>query len=188
VAKVIKPTQLSAALRGEATGVLQDIRRGARLAAHRGRGLLIATTDAKGITDRGMYRNSFRVLPGDGAKTLATLVNDSPYAGIIEMGARPHKVSKEGVEAIAAWVRRKLAVGPVVEKVHGPTGKVTRKRARISKDAAMGIAYAIARKIAREGQKGRFVVGENLQELTRYLQEEVEAQIHKRAAGKGGAP
>lgn len=183
--KIIRPEQLGAAMQGEAKGVLQAIRRGARLAAHRGRSHLVSETDRKGIVDRGQYRNSFRVLPESG-NTMATLVNDSPMAGVIEMGARPHKVSKEGLEAIAAWVRRKLTIasGParVVTSKSGKTRGVHPK-IRITKDEAMGIARAIASKIAREGQKAKHVVGDALPDLTRFLREEVEAQLRKR----GGA-
>lgn len=177
--KVIRPDQLAAALRGEAKGVLQSIRRGAKLAAHRGRAHLIAETDRKGVTDRGQYKNSFRVLPGTGT-TMATLINDAPYAGIIELGARPHPVSQEGLQAIAEWVKRKFnpqVFGPA-QRVRNAKGRLVYKKPS-NDDAAMDIARAIARKIAREGQKAKHVFADSIETLTRYLHEEVEAQIRK---------
>ena len=39
-----------------------------------------------------------------------TIVYDAPHAGVIEFGADPHPVSREGRANIAKWARRKLGL------------------------------------------------------------------------------
>jgi hypothetical protein len=195
---VIKPSQLGSALRGEARKVAGAIERGAIRGAHRGKAHLIAETDRKGITDMGQYRGSFQVFRGKigpGRSALASIENHAPIAGIVELGARPHPVSKEGIEAIARWVQRKLGIvgvhGPVQQKVNAKTGKVTFKQPRKFvdiTDEAMQIANAIAWKIRHHGQEGRFVFAEAKPQIERYFREEVERILREPPRGKGGAP
>ena len=145
--------QLSAAMRKEARKAPALLHRAAVRAAHRGKARLVAATDEKGITDMGQYKNSFKVERGPKGEP-AVLFNDSPHAGIIELGARPHPVSAAGLKALAEWALRKLDVKDERE--------------------AMRVAKAIARKLAKEGQKGRFVFAENQELLGRYFREEFE--------------
>lgn len=152
----VTPAQLGKALAKEARKAPALLARAAVRAAHRGKGRLVAATDEKGITDMGQYKNSFKVERLD-EKTPAVLFNDAPMAGVIELGARPHPVSKAGREAITDWVRRKL-------------GK------RDEKEAAR-IAAAIVRKIGRDGQKGRFVFKDEQALLTKYWREEMERAL-----------
>lgn len=194
----LKPSQLGSALRAEARKVSGALERGALRSAHRGKALLVRETDAKGITDMGQYKGSFEVQRGVGlaqrlgAVPLVTITNTSPIAGIIELGARPHPVSKEGIEAIARWVERKLgtglAAGPVRQQVHGPTGKVKFSKPRKPKaisEEAMEVANAIAWKIRHHGQQGRHVFGDAMGRIERYFAEEVERLLRK-PSGKGG--
>ena len=197
----IKPSQLGAALRGEAAKVAGAIERGAMRAAHRGKGHLVRETERKGITDMGQYKGSFEVkrraaIEGTHS-VVAEITNTAPMAGVIEVGARPHPVSKEGVEAIARWVQRKLGVegreveaaGPVRQRVHAPTGKVQRSRPRSYLDIseeALQIANAIAWKIRHHGQQGRFVFAEALPQISAFFREEVE-RILRTPPKRGGA-
>src|SRR5262245_18169728 len=104
----ITSKELSKALSREAKGVRRKIERGALRAAHRGKALLVRKTDEKGITDLGQFKNSFQVERGAARGIVAELWNDAPHAGIIELGPRPHPVSREGWEAIREWVARKM--------------------------------------------------------------------------------
>jgi hypothetical protein len=171
----LTPEQLGPAMRREAKKVPTLLVRAGQRAAFRGKARLIAATDEKGITDMGQYKNSFHVQRG--ARDLpAVLWNDAPMAGVIELGARPHPVSQEGIEAIAAWARRKLGLSQV--EVSGPVMKGSGGRKKFARgvqdDIAMAIAIGIARKIRREGQKPRFVFRDELGNLRKYWREELE--------------
>lgn len=130
------------------------LRRAVDLAAYaaalRLKAYLMNVTDELGITDRGIYKNSFRVVKGPNGPLVE---NNSPHAPMVELGARPHKVSREGVEAIAAWVRRKLGVK--------------------DSDEALGIAYAISKKIEQHGMEGRYVMRDALPHAKRFFDEEL---------------
>jgi hypothetical protein len=118
--------------------------------------LLVQKTDEMGITDTGALKNSWRAekLPGGGA----TVYSDCPYAGIVELGARPHPVSQAGQDAIASWAIRKLGV---------------------SDKEAKSVAFLICRKIAREGQAPRYLVQNQLPKAIAYFKEELERIINQ---------
>lgn len=111
--------------------VRKAAKKAARAAAYRMKAYLIKKVDDLKITDRGIYKNSFRVV-GE------SVLNDAPHAPIIEDGARPHPVSEAGVQAIAAWARRKLGIKDEAQ--------------------ALGIARAIAWKIRHHGQEAKNVM------------------------------
>lgn len=100
---VIKITaaQLPALLQQEVERMPKLIKRAARAAVMRLKSYMVARVNALKISDLGTYKRSF-------VTDENSLTNVAPHAGIVEEGARPHKVSKEGIEAIAKWVRRKL--------------------------------------------------------------------------------
>jgi hypothetical protein len=164
--RAISAKDLPKALREEARKVKGAIRSSQRVAAQRGKAHLIAETDRKGITDRGQYKSSFKVR-GQGSGGEVVLENDSPIAGVIELGARPHPVSEEGREAIRAWVARKML-------------GISAADAEDNLDVE-AITRAIVEKIRRHGQDGRFVFRDALPTLNRFLREEVERRL------KGGA-
>ncbi len=78
----------------------------ARAAVFRLKSYMVKIVDASGITDRGIYKNSFRA-------TDNALWNDAAHAGIIELGTRPHKVSEASRLAIKSWCMRKLGLDEV---------------------------------------------------------------------------
>ncbi len=122
-------------------------------AARKFRTLLVQRTDELGITDTGALKNSWRA---ERTKDGATVFSDCPYAGIVELGARPHPVSVEGQEAIARWAIRKLGV---------------------DEKEAKSVAFLIARKIAKEGQKPTYLVQDQLPKAVAYYREELERII-----------
>ena len=201
---VIKPSQLSGALRGAEAGARRAVDRGIMRAAQRGKRRLIQATNEKEIPYLGQFKNSFQVTRQVNGTTV--LLNDAPHAGIVELGARPHPVSEEGIQAITEWVKVKLAeeLGPrrSPQQKAGRAGPLTpwadskfsAAGGIYDRDAeARRIAEAIARKIRRHGQRGRFVFKDELPLLTKYLAEEVKRSIAEEAAKgprrpRGGRP
>jgi hypothetical protein len=189
--------ELGRELRARGRAVQRAIEKGMVVGAARGRTHLVELSDEHGITDRGLYKNAWkRHSRGRGR---VDLHNQAPYAGIIEVGARPHPVSNEGLFAIAAWVERKP--GDRVQSVasqrayatQGPLPKGTSRRSfeagirrHERRQVAYDIAVAIARKIAARGQEPKWVVRNALPELTRMLQVECERLIREQAGRRAG--
>lgn len=148
----IRADQLPRVLRAEGHKVARAIPKAARASAYRLRALCIERTNALCITDTGLFKNAWRV-GGASSGTLAQVYNDAPYAGVIEMGARPHAVSKEGREAITRWAMRKLGLDEVEAK---------------------RVAYLVAQKLKNEGQKGHFIARDAVPQAREYFAQEIE--------------
>jgi hypothetical protein len=119
------PTQIGARLRSDASGLPRALTQAMFSGAQRGRSWILDKTPI----DRGILKNAWRVLK---SSQLVELVNDQPYAGVMERGARPFKISKEGIIALAGWVKRKiLSSGLETLAKHGLVGgtKTSRKAA-----------------------------------------------------------
>lgn len=148
----ISPEQLSKDLKKRIGTLPAEVRKGLLRAAHRARAVMVDKTPV----DTGAMKNAWRVVTvNDGAE----LINDAPYAGIIEKGARPHTVSQEGIDSIARWVKRKLQIADEKE--------------------ARGIAFAISKKLEKEGYKGNFAVQNSMEQFRQFAAEEVLAEIQK---------
>jgi hypothetical protein len=176
--------QLPGALKSGEKRFEKALSRGLRIGAERGRGILVKLSP----TDLGQLRASWKVKADEWT---SELINDAPHAGIVELGARPHKVSAEGWAAIYEWVRRH-------PEMYGQTKARTprwtpKTAARVN---ALGpfqgddpeissITWAIVKKINREGQKATFFVRDALENLRNVLVLEVEKQL-ARATAKGG--
>jgi hypothetical protein len=87
------------------------------------RGLVAASRAAVGLLrrrtpkDRGLAQASWKWRRGaKGSGVVALVENSSPIIGILEKGARPHRVSLEGAWSIYEWIERHfvLAGGTVV--------------------------------------------------------------------------
>jgi hypothetical protein len=182
------PTQL---VRDEAR-LREAIARGARAGAERGRTYMSKRTPI----DLGQLRAGWKVkggspAPEQGGATLATLDNDAPHVGIVELGARPHTMSPAGWAAIYEWVRRHpelythagskknpamsgpnqpkmrrtpKALGPI-RPYHGPDPEIS------------AITNAIVQKIRKVGQKPTYFIRKNLDALARLAVQEVAKSI-----------
>jgi hypothetical protein len=194
--------------------VLQAIRKGTNRGAERARAVLVR----RGPRDQGQLRASWRVTKGTERRPawrvfrnldarLAELRNDAPHAGIVELGARPHPVSQEGIQALARWAMRnisfktptdnlrrarRVAVGPRELPRQGP-----RQRPKDRRFAhALQIARAIAWKIRHEGQKPTYYVRDAMPLVVRVLDAEVQKALKRvvprppprRPGGPKGAP
>lgn len=153
---VIDMKSLSSALRGEVEDVRAAVETASKRAAQRMKTKLVADTDKSGVNDTGALRSSWRVMMWRGS---VRVYNDAPYAGVIEAGCRPHPVSKAGREAIARWAVRKLGVSVAESKT---------------------VAFLVARKISREGQKGHWILRKAVPFLKRMLGEEVVRYLNGR--------
>lgn len=99
-----EPNELGARLRADARNAPKSVLNAIVSSAHRGRALLVKESPVY----RGILRNAWRVMK---IRNGAQLVNDQPYAGVVERGSRPFKISKAGIEALVLWVKRKLLDG-----------------------------------------------------------------------------
>jgi hypothetical protein len=146
---------LPKALRGEGERVREIIRKAAKAASLRLKTHLVRESDKKGITHTGVYKGGFRA-------TDNSVVNDAPHAGIVELGARPHPVSKEGREAIKRWAMTKLG---------------------LSAEDAESAAWGIANKIRKEGQVGRYVMRDAVPMALEFYKKEL-TRLLRAASGK----
>lgn len=196
----VSPVLLPEMLVGEDVQVRLMIKAAIKASCLRLKAHLIKKTDEMGITDLGTYKGSFRA-------TKNSVTNAAPHAPIVEEGCRPHKVSEEGVRAIAEWVKRKLTIrsGPVQrvektinsrrgpgstwgEKKEGPVRRTQKKVSRVvnepgsydmQDEEAMSIAQLIAWKIQARGMKGRYVMRDSLADALKFFVQEINRQFRK---------
>lgn len=151
----IEPGDLSKMLRGEGERVREAIKLATKAAALKLKTYLVRQTDKLGITYQGVYKGGFRA-------TDNSVVNDAPHAGIVEMGARPHKVSKEGREAIKRWAMIKLG---------------------LAEPEAEEASWGIAKTIEMVGQEGYHVMRDAVPMAVEFFKQEL-TRILKRNQGK----
>lgn len=124
------------------------------------------------ITDLGTYKRGLIVWD-------KTVIATAPHSGIVELGARPHKVSLDGIIAIAFWVRRKLRqtyrrtsmqrARKNPEQEHGSR--------KYQWDEAFEIAWAIAKSIEKRGQAPRYVMRDSLPKAREFMSEELARRL-----------
>jgi hypothetical protein len=185
----IRPSEVASVLRAHAKSFPMAVKAGAGLAAQRGRTHLVRTSPV----DTGMYKNSWVVLDlAMGMESRVTLENNAPHAGIIELGARPHPVGRAGIEALTQWVKRKILRGAYsgVRKNASAAPKRGRKLSATAQaykaqanwtldDEAKKIAFAIAKKIEKEGQKPTYHLRDSIPKLRKFLIEEINRQVER---------
>lgn len=184
------PRGVAKAIKAHSKRTKMAIVDGATAGAHRARAIIVSETPV----DQGELKASWKVrnplLRSTGiGRTfeLAVVQSDATHAGIIEAGARPHPVSREGLENIYQWVRRNFRI----------QGKGRKKRARFggkgqrvrpgrfgSNPELTAITNAIAWKLRRRGQKGRFIVKRNMRKFTRITAGEIDSRMKKALGGR----
>jgi hypothetical protein len=199
----VNASQLSKVLRKKHRKLLRTIAQGALAGVHRGRALIVRKTP----TDQGQLRNAWKVIPGDTAllrgeakpklftsSKLAELQNLAPHAGIVELGARPHKTSAEGWMAIYDWVvRHRKDLGLVTK-----SGKARRlRKGKVAVHAGLenagagldpeiaGITWAIVKRLEKQGQKPTLFVKNSLDDLTAVVQREIDRALVGEAGASG---
>ncbi len=184
----LSSSQLAARLRADATGAPKAVLKAMKSAAQRGRAFMVS----KSPVYRGILRNAWKVIKVSDQQI--NLENDQPYAGVLERGARPFKLSKEGLEALTLWVKRKVLGGNfrrvksggstthlpwkearAVQTAARKAGKAYKAQAKWAlDDEAKSIAFAIAKKWARDGKQGKFFIRNNIQRLAELMQDEMD--------------
>jgi len=161
--------QLPGALKRRERAVLTAIARGARRGAFRGKAMLVKATPV----DQGEMRAAWKVRSFAFLREMAEIDNDAPHAGVVEMGARPHKVSREGIEALTAWVwRHRKSLGLVTASGRARGGEAAKAKAR-------SIAWAIAKKIEKRGQRPTYFIRNLLPDIGRVAGIEIDAAINR---------
>jgi hypothetical protein len=129
--------------------------------------------------DRGAYRAGFRVLPVR-AEGKVVIRNSAPHAVFIEEGVRAAnvKISRQMIENLAEWVRRKGIGGRTVTSKSGKERLV-----KASAAEATAIAWAIAKSMQEKGifDKGRglHVMRRAEAHMPEVIRREVEAELRK---------
>ena len=84
------------------------------------------------------------------------IVNSAPHVGILELGARPHPVSAEGIAALTRWAQTQLGLLP---------------------EEARQAAHAIAWKIRKHGAKPAYFVRDSIPDLAQAMGRAINKQI-----------
>lgn len=167
---VISAKDLPDELRRREAAIRQAIVRGIRSGARRGRATLVRKTPK----DQGLMKAAWRdTATGSGVGEVAEVLNDAPYAGVVEMGARPHAVSEEGQLAIFEWAKRNMANFIGVER-----HRFVKRRFKSLLDMeAKEIADAIVWRIRKHGQPPTYFIRGSLEQLSREALQEVDREI-----------
>ncbi len=142
----VAPGKLAAVLQADADLRLKGVKAAIKRASKTARDHLRSATPV----DQAQMIKSWKIttsLNGD-----VTVRNDSPHAGIIEAGAKPHKVNAAGVAALTKWASR-----------------------HVSEEDIKQVVWGIVRKLEKFGQKGHFILRDSIPDILNYLHEELEA-------------
>lgn len=190
----ISEGQLGARIRADQVGAPKAVGRAIFSALQRGKAYIVGKTPV----DRGILRNAWKVIKlSDGG---AELVNDQPYAGIMERGARPFKISSAGIFALKGWVMRMFKSG----RMH-PTGahskliwkkgwdarlasttganRIKRSIRKLPSNDSMEkeaerVAYAIAKSFEKVGMRGKRFVWKELPKLAEIMEAEINRSLN----------
>lgn len=195
------PAKLGALLRRRDNAARRAVQRAVLRGAARGQAHLRRATP----TDQGQLKASWEIKrtgaginPTAAAFTrsciLAVLQNDAPHAGIVELGARPHPVSREGWESIYFWVYRNRHLFPSMQTKAGRAKRVKAggwQSAGRSGGASWeehpelaAITWGIVRRIRREGQRPTYFVAKELDTLQDFVAIEFVRLLKKLAKAK----
>jgi hypothetical protein len=149
------------------------------------RGILSAAVRAVGViqnelipaaspqpVDTDAYRGGWRVEETDRG---ADIVNDLPYASVIEYGARPEniKIGRAMIKALAEWAKRKGFVPDGVPKGGDPGSEY--------ESIAWAIAVSMKKKgiFVRDGVSGLRIAEKAVKRVRDFLQEEVNRELRR---------
>jgi len=136
--------------------VPRAVKTGMRLGAERGRTMLVRKTPVSS----GQMKSAWKVRTG--RRGLPVIENDAPHAGIVEGGARPHGVNREGIEALTQWALRTFP---------GADEKTIKN-----------IVWGTVRKLKRQGQRPTYFVRDSMDDLRRFLSEAINRELRKQSA------
>jgi len=106
-----------------------------------------------GAVNYGTYKAAWKsILTATGA----ILLNDMAYSGVIEFGRRASPVSRAGRVSLARWAQRKLGLSP---------------------EEAVAASYALAQSLAKRPLRGRRVMTDGLDEMTKMVVDEITHEL-----------
>lgn len=86
--------------------------------------------------------------------------NSAPYAGMQEVGARPHKVGAGGLRRLALWAEVKLGM---------------------NREEAAGFAFGFSKVLAAKGLEGQFYTLRSLDQITYVIKNHVDDYLRRNA-------
>lgn len=185
VIRVDSPAEALAMQERAARELLEGIHTAQIDSAHATLAVVVSDTDAAGLVDLGAYKNSWDVVDkGEEVR----LVNDAPYAGVIEQGARPFTPP---LQPLVDWAERKAAdLGLVGDAQLDGQGQFRGRHSLESaqRQAAKRIARAIQRKFAREGYRPRYIMRNRLPYALQQLKRAIREHVDRVARGGGRGP
>ncbi len=107
----------------------------------------VGTNSGRAVASQGRTFNGRKDI------TSVSLINDSPVAGVIERGARPHNVSLAGRHRIYEWVERNMHPNSKL----GSRNK-HQNAGNYSNQEIWRIVFAIVHKLKTKGQRARWIV------------------------------
>ncbi len=152
----ITPEQLGPAVAKRLRTIPKAARKGMANGAQRAKMLLVRRTPK----DRGNARAGWRVT-GRGNKL--AVINDVPYISVLEFGARPHYLNREGIVAVAGWFMRKFG---------------------LPEKEATSAAFGFSQNLAKHGQAPTYFVRNSMDEVMKNLGDEVDRVITKHSRTK----
>lgn len=157
-APAVMPKEIRRLDKSLKAATMLGLRNGARAAV-----AILVTRTPK---DTGQLKASWKTTGSRRGKNTHEVYNTAPHAGIVEEGARPHTVSREGRQALREWVDR-----------HFPAADEKTRE---------GIVEGICWKLLHYGQKPTYFVKNSLPLLRRVGVEEViiaiNAALRKKSA------
>lgn len=151
----VTPEGLPRALARRFRGIAKVVNRGIERGAQRGKTLLVRRTPK----DTGFMKAAWMV----SKVPPYSIYNEASYAGVIELGARPHSMGREGIANLALWAKRVLGV---------------------SEKEATSVAFAIAHKLRTKGQKPTYFVRNSMEELRGLLAQAMVTEVSRYANAK----
>lgn len=147
--------------------VQKAVQKGLRSAARLSQAVLAQRTPRDRGNAAAAWRNSAHNGDGD---VVAYCLNSCPYIGILEMGARPHKVAWEGQFSIYLWIERHFRLTGGGAMARGGTEGAT---ARLTNTRSKAFGFARAREpISRAGAMvRRAILGTHPEYANRLLPE-----------------
>jgi hypothetical protein len=184
------PAGLTKAIKAHSKSAKMAIVNASTAAAHRSRAIIVNESPV----DQGELKASWKVRnpvlrsTGTGKRfELAVVESTSTHAGIVEAGARPHPVNQEGKEALYQWVRRNFRIagkGRSRRVSYGGKGQQVRPGMYGSNQKLTAVTNAIVWKLRIKGQKGKFIVRNNMKKFTRIAVQEIDQRMKKALGGK----
>lgn len=161
----VHPKDLMPELRTRMKKTPEVIMRGMNAGMMQGQAILASRSPSSSGNLRASWKTRRGRVAGGKMTVEPELYNDAPYAGIVEEGARPHPVNKEGIAALTRWARLTFGVDDV---------------------EASRIANAVAWKIRRKGQKATYFVRDSTDDLRDALAGNIAREIAMFAKQKAG--